>query len=215
MIDCLNAACYFIIKAYEDGLEAEMTNMKIQKLLYYAQSLHLALYNEPLFAEEIQAWRYGPVCPPAYNFYSEFEAKQLPIPDKESLLQLPSEKKELLEEIWEYFGGYHAYKLSDMTHVEFPWKNARKGLPSQASSTEPIQLNDMKELGYQKLDRIERDNPAYKRAMSEVIVLIPEEADIDDRSQAEVLADFRQAWHEAMTGQTISVAQLWEGLEDV
>jgi uncharacterized phage-associated protein len=215
MIDCLNVARYFIIRAYEDGIEAEMTNMKVQKLLYYAQSLHLALYNEPLFAEEIQAWRYGPVCPPAYNFYSEFEAKQLPIPDKESLLQLPREKKKLLEEIWEYFGGYHAYKLSDMTHLEFPWKKARKGLPPQASSTEPIQLNDMKELGYQKLDRIERDNPAYKRAMSEVIVLIPEEADIDDRSQAEVLADFRQAWHEAMTGQTISVAQLWEGLEDV
>jgi hypothetical protein len=40
----------------------------------------------------------------------------------------------------------------------------------------------------------------------EVIVLIPEES--------EALADFRQAWHEAMTGQTIPVAQLWEGLEN-
>ncbi|WP_445174116.1 Panacea domain-containing protein [Microcoleus sp.] len=169
MIDSLNVARYFIIRAYEDGIEAEMTNLKVQKLLYYAQSLHLALYNEPLFAEEIQAWRYGPVCPPAYKFYSEFEAKQLPIPDKESLLQLPREKKELLEEIWEYFGGYHAYKLSDMTHLEFPWKKARKGLPPQASSTEPIQLNDMKELGYQKLDRIERDHPEYELAMSEIL----------------------------------------------
>lgn len=169
MIDCLNAACYFIMRAYEDGLEAEMTNMKVQKLLYYAQSLHLALYNEPLFEAEIQAWRYGPVCPPAYKFYSEFEAKQLPIPQQESLLQLPSEKKELLEEIWEYFGGYHAYRLSEMTHGEFPWKRARKGLPPQASSTEPILLNDLKELGYQKLDRIERDRPAYELAMSETV----------------------------------------------
>ncbi|MEG4530096.1 type II toxin-antitoxin system antitoxin SocA domain-containing protein [Microcoleus sp. D2_18a_D3] len=169
MIDCLNAARYFIIRAYEDGIEAEMTNMKVQKLLYYAQSLHLALYNEPLFAEEIQAWRYGPVCPPAYRFYCDFEAKQLPIPPKESLSDFPSEKKELLEEIWEYFGGYHAYRLSDMTHGEFPWKKARKGLPPQASSTEPIQLNDMKELGYQKLDRIERDRPAYELAMSQIV----------------------------------------------
>jgi Uncharacterized phage-associated protein len=169
MINCLNAARYFIIRAYEDGLEAEMTNMKVQKLLYYAQSLHLALYNEPLFEAEIQAWRYGPVCPPAYKFYSEFEAQQLPIPQQESLLQLPSQKKELLEEIWEYFGGYHAYRLSDMTHGEFPWKKARKGLPPQASSTEPILLNDMKELGYQKLDRIERDRPAYELAMSETV----------------------------------------------
>ena len=170
MIDCLNVARYFIIRAYEDGREAEMTNSRsVQKLLYYAQSLHLALYNEPLFAEEIQAWRYGPVCPPAYRFYSDFEAKQLPIPPKEILSDFSSEKKELLEEIWEYFGGYHAYKLSDMTHVEFPWKKARKGLPPQASSTEPILLNDMKELGYQKLDRIERDRPEYKLAMSEIL----------------------------------------------
>jgi len=150
-------------------MEAEMTNMKVQKLLYYSQSLHLALYDEPLFDEEIQAWRYGPVCPPAYRFYSEFEAAQLPIPDKEFLLQISDDKEELLEEIWEYFGGYHAYLLSDMTHVEFPWKKARKGLPSHASSTEPILLEDMKALGHQKLDLIERDNPAYEAVMSKVL----------------------------------------------
>lgn len=54
-----------------------------------------------------------------------------------------------------------------------------------------------------------------KNSRVEVIVLIPEETDIDDSSKAEVLADFRQAWHEAMTGQTISLAQLWEGIENV
>lgn len=169
MIDCLNLARYFIIRAYEDGIEADMTNMKLQKLLYYAQSLHLALYDEPFFGEEIQAWRYGPVCPPAYRFYSEFEASQLPIPSKESLLQLPSDKQELLEEIWGYFGGYHAYRLSNMTHGEFPWKKARKGLLPEASSTKLILLEDMKALGYQKLDLIERDHPEYEIAMSEVL----------------------------------------------
>lgn len=53
-----------------------------------------------------------------------------------------------------------------------------------------------------------------KNSRVEVIVLIPEAADHDEPSQAELLADFRQAWHEAMTGQTIPVSQLWEGLED-
>ncbi|MBD1837742.1 DUF4065 domain-containing protein [Coleofasciculus sp. FACHB-64] len=169
MIDCLNVARYFIVRAYEDGIEAEMTNMKVQKLLYYSQSVHLALYDEQLFDEVIQAWRYGPVCPPAYRFYSEFEAKQLPIPDKEFLLQIPNEKKKLLEEMWGYFGGYHAYRLSEMTHLEFPWKKARKGLPPEASSTEPILLEDMKALGYKKLDVIERDNPAYESVMSKIL----------------------------------------------
>ncbi len=169
MIDCLNVARYFIVRAYEDGIEAEMTNMKVQKLLYYAQSLHLALYDEPLFDEEIQAWRYGPVCPPAYRFYSEFEAQQLPIPGKEYLLQIPDEKKTLLDEIWGYFGGYHAYRLSDMTHLEFPWKKARKGLPPEARSTEPILLEDLRALGHQKLDVIERDHPAYGSVMSKLV----------------------------------------------
>ncbi|WP_442941288.1 type II toxin-antitoxin system RelN family antitoxin [Nostoc sp.] len=53
-----------------------------------------------------------------------------------------------------------------------------------------------------------------KNSRVEVIVLIPDEETPDETSQAEVLADFRQAWHETMTGQTIPVAQLWEGLKD-
>jgi hypothetical protein len=56
-----------------------------------------------------------------------------------------------------------------------------------------------------------------KNSRVEVIVLIPEAAEIheDDTSKEEILEDFRQAWHEAMTGQTIPIAQLWEGIEDV
>jgi hypothetical protein len=51
----------------------------------------------------------------------------------------------------------------------------------------------------------------------EVIVLIPEpsESEEKEQSKAALLQDFQQAWHEAMTGQTIPVSQLWEGLEDV
>ncbi|MEH2222264.1 type II toxin-antitoxin system RelN family antitoxin [Nostoc sp.] len=56
-----------------------------------------------------------------------------------------------------------------------------------------------------------------KNSRVEVIVLIAEAAEIDEDepSKEVILEDFRQAWHEAMTGQTIPVDQLWEGLEDV
>lgn len=53
-----------------------------------------------------------------------------------------------------------------------------------------------------------------KNSRVEVIVLIPEQEASNNTSQTEVLADFRQAWHESMTGQTIPVAQIWEGLEN-
>ena len=51
----------------------------------------------------------------------------------------------------------------------------------------------------------------------EVIVLVPEvtESNEDEQSKEAILADFRQAWHEAMTGQTIPVSQIWEGMDDV
>ena len=169
MVDCLDVARYFIIKAYEDRREASMTNMKVQKLLYYAQSLHLALHDEPLFDEEIQAWRYGPVCPPAYHFFNNFESKQLPIPDKAVLESFSSDVEALLEEVWDYFGDYHAYYLRDMTHLEFPWKKARKDLPPSARSTEPIAVEDMRVLGHEKLDAIEREHPVYKPLVGHIL----------------------------------------------
>ena len=60
------------------------------------------------------------------------------------------------------------------------------------------------------------DNPlkTNKNSRVEVIVLIQEEIDEDEPSQEELSADFRQSWHEAMTGQTIPVSQLWENLEN-
>ena len=71
------------------------------------------------------------------------------------------------------------------------------------------------EQGQITLDQLFTTN---KNSRVEVIVLISEKTDPDDRnldhkSQAEVLADFQQSWHEAITGQTIPVTQLWEELE--
>ncbi|MGI0492335.1 Panacea domain-containing protein [Alkalinema pantanalense CENA528] len=169
MLDCLDAARYFIIKAYDAGIASQMTNMKVQKLLYYAQSIHLALYGELLFADEIQAWRHGPVCPPAYQFYREFEDKQLPIPNLVAMVKINPATRQVLDEVWEYFGGYHAYRLSDMSHLEFPWKKARQGLSTEAASNNPIALEDLRALGEQKLEIIEREHPAYPWVMQDVL----------------------------------------------
>lgn len=54
----------------------------------------------------------------------------------------------------------------------------------------------------------------HKSQEVEVIILIPEISDSDNEAKNAILDDFRQSWHEAMTGQTIPVAQLWEGLDD-
>lgn len=157
MIDCLEITKYFIIKAYEDGREYEITNLKIQKLLYYSQSIYLALYDEPLFDDNLEAWRLGPVCPKAYKYYASFEGKQLDIPSKQEL-DIPSEIKKTLDDIWSYFGYYHAYCLSDMSHVELPWRKARAGFPSHVRSNNIIDLDELKVLGTEKLLEMERES---------------------------------------------------------
>ncbi|WP_088892480.1 type II toxin-antitoxin system RelN family antitoxin [Leptolyngbya ohadii] len=55
---------------------------------------------------------------------------------------------------------------------------------------------------------------AEKNSRVEVIVLIPEEELSEELSKSELLANFRQSWHEAMTGQTIPIDQVLNGLED-
>ena len=67
---------------------------------------------------------------------------------------------------------------------------------------------------------LDRPLSILQNSRVEVIVLIPETVDLDEddtpiESREEILADFRQAWHEAMTGQTIPLSQLWEGIENV
>lgn len=56
-----------------------------------------------------------------------------------------------------------------------------------------------------------------KNSRVEVIVLIAEEPEIngEEPTKEEILDDIRQAWQEAMTGKTISIAELWEGIENV
>jgi hypothetical protein len=62
--------------------------------------------------------------------------------------------------------------------------------------------------------QIKLDSPllSNKNSRVEIIVLIPESA--EDFTKEELISDFHQAWHEAMTGQTIPLSQLWEGIEN-
>jgi uncharacterized phage-associated protein len=170
MVSPLDVARYFIFRAYEDGRESLMTNMKVQKLLYYTQSLHLALFDEPLFDDEIQAWRYGPVCPPVYFSYREYESRQLPKPQKNELTHFPEKTQNLLEEILSFFGKHHAYYLSDMTHLEFPWQKARNGFLPHEPSQVPILLLDMRKLGQEKLKEMRGDIDMNSRSLDEIIL---------------------------------------------
>ena len=114
-------AQYFLSLVDEDAGDS-ISNLKLQKLLYYAQGFYLVLYDRPLFPEAIKAWEHGPVVPQIYHEYKERGAGAIPV-ETVDLENYSSEVQELLGEVYSVYGQFSASKLRDMTHQEPPWKN--------------------------------------------------------------------------------------------
>ena len=101
-----------------------MTNLKLQKLLYYAQGIYLSKYKKPLFHEKIYAWEHGPVIKEVYNKYKSFGGKGIEFDG--SAIEFPDEIDKFLESIYNRFGQYSAWKLRNMTHKEEPWLSTKQ-----------------------------------------------------------------------------------------
>ena len=122
MITALAAAKYLL--SLDNSEDGDVTsNLKLQKLLYYAQGMHLALYGEPLFAETIEAWQHGPVVPPVYHAFKKYAAGPIRVKDGESA-KLPKRARETLDEVHTVYGQFSAWRLREMTHREPPWADA-------------------------------------------------------------------------------------------
>ena len=119
-ISVFDVANYFLTLVDHEAEDC-ISNLKLQKLCYYAQGFFLSLHGKRLFDETLQAWQHGPVIPNLYQKYKEFGASCL-IPDKGFNIQnLPKEITEFLDDIYAEFGQYSAWRLRDMTHAETPW----------------------------------------------------------------------------------------------
>jgi len=108
----------------ERGLD--ITNLKLQKLLYYAQAWHLAFHEEALFQDAIEAWIHGPVVPSVFRKFKSYRWNTIdcavyPIDDASVL--------DLLNSVMDAYGAISAISLEHLTHSESPWKDARAGIP--------------------------------------------------------------------------------------
>lgn len=102
-----------------------ISNLKLQKLLYYIQGYHLAFFNEKLFDENLEAWTYGPVVPNVYHRFKENGALGI-ILNKEEVkeIKLNDEAEDMFYQVMNEYGKFNAIKLMEMTHNERPWKEA-------------------------------------------------------------------------------------------
>lgn len=122
MCTCFKAAEYFLSLQDGDAGNA-ISNMKLQKLLYYAQGFAMVILKRPLFEDDFEAWEYGPVVRKIYDKYKSFGSNALPKPDNFSLHQYSKEEKEFLNEIYYVYGQYSGWALSEMVHETPPWKD--------------------------------------------------------------------------------------------
>ena len=135
----------FDVAAYILEHQGRMTTMKLQKLCYYSQAWRLVWADKPLFAEDIQAWANGPVCPQLYKAYKgrfDIDATQF---DRGDASRLSEDERESIDAVLETYGSMSARQLSDLSHHEAPWADARGDLPEGERSTSIISTAAMAE----------------------------------------------------------------------
>lgn len=124
-----------------------ITNLKLQKLVYYCQAWHMALYGEPLFDEPVEAWTHGPAV---YSLYRRFRDYGPQAIDTGQLLSDPAtdlsdHDRAHIDEVWEAYGHLSGSQLRDLSHEERPWQNARAGVPAGEPCRNAIDLEDMRD----------------------------------------------------------------------
>jgi uncharacterized phage-associated protein len=122
-------ATVFDVAAYILRRQGAMTAMKLQKLVYYSQAWSLVWDERLLFDSRIEAWANGPVCP---DLYAHHRGAFVVGPEWGAALGNPAAldatARETIDAVLKYYGDKHPQWLSDLTHAEDPWRNAREGL---------------------------------------------------------------------------------------
>jgi uncharacterized phage-associated protein len=129
MISVNDVAAYILQK------QGRMTTMKLQKLVYYSQAWTLVWDESILFNEKIEAWANGPVARELYDKHKgQFEVSTWRYGDSSKLTRV---QKGSINAVLKFYGEKSSQWLSDLTHEEDPWKNARAGLlPGQNGCNE-------------------------------------------------------------------------------
>ena len=120
-----------------------MSAMKLQKLVYYSQAWSLVWDETPLFSEKIEAWANGPVVRELFDTHKgQFLVASV---DRGNPNNLKDNEKETIDSVVNFYGDKSAQWLSDLTHMETPWNEARKGLADGVNCENEITLAMMHE----------------------------------------------------------------------
>jgi len=132
MADVFDVANY-ILKISRDNSEDEdedvdfISNMKLQKLVYFCQGFFLALCGKPLFPEIIEAWKHGPVCPRLYRPLKIYGSSPIAACIDPEKLNVGEKEKSIINMVYSTYRQYSSSGLRKITHNEGPWKSTQLG----------------------------------------------------------------------------------------
>jgi uncharacterized phage-associated protein len=132
-----------IVRFRADDIGVPIDPLSLEKHLFYAQSFWLVLSGRPLFDDEFEAWRNGPVVPEVYDAYKGFGLNPI-VPASGGTRSLGNREIEAyIDELVDFLGGYTAIQLSRATHAEDPWRKVREDIATRISSRTVISKTDM------------------------------------------------------------------------
>lgn len=193
MHSALDVAAWFLNEIDRKAGDS-ITNLKLQKLVYYAQAWSVALLNQPLFPDEIEAWAHGPVVEAVYQKYKGFRYDTIPRSPRKP--RFAPQELTVLEDVFAIYGEHSAKFLEDLTHEEDPWRAAWGERPPTSRSRQQVPLAIMRNFYRRQYNR--RKEPEMKvdlnqlrqEPLEEGVFPLPPRADGDDwEPDAEFLAD--------------------------
>jgi uncharacterized phage-associated protein len=127
MVKAIDASKYLLALS-EPNKGDLISNLKLQKLLYYSQGISLALYDCKLFQDDLVAWQHGPVVERVYDCFNHFKDSSISTEEYpvEDITIYSDTEQEAMSIASKEFGQYSAWKLVEMTHNERPWKETER-----------------------------------------------------------------------------------------
>jgi uncharacterized phage-associated protein len=133
----MKTAASYLCGRYEEIYGQKIDEMKLHKLMYFAQRESLIRTGEPLFDAEFQGWRFGPVLPALREVYKANDFAPL------EELELGADQA-ALDAVFDEYAETDSWNLSLLSHGEICWKRSRKGIAPHESSSNPIPLEDIR-----------------------------------------------------------------------
>ena len=130
-----NDIATWFVRYSANGLGTPVDPMSLEKWLYYAQAFHLVLNDEPLFPDEIEAWKWGPVIPAVYKKYQVCGSAPIVLPEDGPLAPIGNAVEFFLIQVVDFLCRHTSMNLSRATHLETPWKDASESTDNKISQS--------------------------------------------------------------------------------